>query len=156
MENHQAWEAHQDSIFVDETALMAFMNPDHPHYVKARSLFLDLHDLERNFITTNSIIFDIHQWLRNEYGYTQAEFFLNVMDKSVSAGKLSVISGESEFESESKRLLMDRPELRFSLSEALTAVVMSSYQIKRIFTFNTNFIMLINLNREIKVIPSTN
>jgi predicted nucleic acid-binding protein len=155
MENHQAWEAYQDSIFVDETALMAFMNPDNPHYVKARSLFLDLNDLERNFITTNSIIFDVHQWLRNEYGYTQAEFFLNVMDKSVSTGKLSVISGESEFESESRRLLMDRPELRFSLSEALTAVVMSSCQIKRIFTFNTNFIMLINLNREIKVIPSS-
>jgi predicted nucleic acid-binding protein len=155
MENVQAWDEYKDSIFLDETALTAFMNPEDPGYAKARSLFLDLHDLERNFVTTNSIIFNVHQWLRNHYGYTQAEFFLNVMDKSVSRGKLSVISGGSELEAESRRLLIDRPELRFSLSEALTAVVMSAYQIKRIFTFNSNFIMLINLNREIKVIPSS-
>jgi predicted nucleic acid-binding protein len=155
MENNQSWDDYSDSIFIDETALAAFMNPEDPRYVKARSLFLDLHDLERNFVTTNSIIFDVHQWLRNEYGYTQAEFFLNVMDKSTSKGKLAVVSGGAEFEGEARRLLIDRPELRFSLSEAFTAVVMSSYQIRRIFTFNTNFIMLVNLNRDIKVIPSS-
>jgi predicted nucleic acid-binding protein len=155
MDNHQAWDDYKESIFLDETALMAFMNPDDPRYVKARSLFLDLHDLERSFITTNSIIFDVHQWLRNEYGYTQAEFFLNVIDKTVSSGKLAIISGGSEFESESRRLLLERPELRFSLSEAFTAVIMSSYQINRIFTFNPNFIMLANLNRAIKMIPSS-
>jgi predicted nucleic acid-binding protein len=155
MDNHQAWDDYKESIFLDETALMAFMNPDDPRYVKARSLFLDLHDLERSFITTNSIIFDVHQWLRNEYGYTQAEFFLNVIDKTVSSGKLAIISGGSEFESESRRLLLERPELRFSLSEAFTSVIMSSYQINRIFTFNPNFIMLANLNRAIKMIPSS-
>ncbi|MDR6550279.1 hypothetical protein [Paenibacillus qinlingensis] len=144
----------QDAIFLDETALAALMNPEDPHYAKARSLFLDLHDLERNYTTTNSIIFNLHEWLRNEYGYEQAEYFLSAIDKSVSKGKLVVISSGQEFEGESRRLLIDRPELRFSLSEAFTAVTMSYYQVKRIFTFNPNFIMLVNLDKEFRVIPS--
>ncbi|MBP1995249.1 type II toxin-antitoxin system VapC family toxin [Paenibacillus eucommiae] len=153
MINHQDWD-YQHAVFVDETALIAFMNPEDPRYTKARSLFLDLHDLERNFMTTNSIIFDVHDWLRNEYGYTKAEFFLNVMDKAVSKGKLAVIAGDTEFEKDARRLLMERPELEFSLSEALTAIVMATYHTTRIFTFNSNFIMLLNMNKQIKVIPS--
>ncbi|CAM4395610.1 putative nucleic acid-binding protein [Paenibacillus endophyticus] len=144
----------QDTIFLDSTALAALMNPEDPRYVKARSLFLDLHDLERNYITTNSIIFELHEWLRNEYSYQQAEYFLKAIDKAVSKGKLAVISSSHEFDGESRRLLMDRPELHFSLSEAFTAVTMSYYQIKRIFTFNRNYMMLANLDKEIRIIPT--
>ncbi|WP_261301499.1 type II toxin-antitoxin system VapC family toxin [Paenibacillus andongensis] len=144
----------QDAIFLDETALAALMNPEDPHYAKARSLFLDLHDLERNYLTTNSIIFDLHEWLRNEYSYQQAEYFLNAIDKAVSKGKLALVSSGPELEGESRRLLMDRPELRFSLGEAFTAVTMSYYQVKRIFTFNRNFMMLANLDKDIRIIPS--
>lgn len=151
MDNHLNF---QDTIFLDETALAALMNPKDPRYVKARSLFLDLHDLERNYVTTNSIIFDLHEWLRNEYSYQLAEYFLNAIDKAVSKGKLEVFSSGSEFVRESRRLLIDRPELRFSLSEALTAVTMSYYQVKRIFTFNRNFMMLANLDKDIRIIPS--
>ncbi|OAS21187.1 hypothetical protein [Paenibacillus oryzisoli] len=144
----------QDAIFLDETALAALMNPKDPRYIKARSMFLDLHDLERNYMTTNSIVFDLHEWLRNEYSYEQAEYFLKAIEKAVSRGRLAVISSGPEFEGESRRLLMDRPELRFSLSEALTAVTMSYYQVKRIFTFNRNFMMLKNLDKDIRIIPS--
>ncbi|GBG10591.1 hypothetical protein PAT3040_05342 [Paenibacillus agaridevorans] len=151
MDNHLNF---QDIIFLDETALAALMNPENPRYVKARSLFLDLHDLERNYVTTNSIIFDLHEWLCYEYSYQQAEYFLNAIDKAVSIGKLEVISSGPEFVKESRRLLLDRPELRFSLSEALTAVTMSYYQVKRIFTFNRNFMMLVNLDKDIRIIPS--
>lgn len=144
----------QDTIFLDETALAALMNPEDPRYVKARSLFSDLHDLERNYVTTNAIISDLHEWLRNEYSYQQAEYFLNAIDKAVSRGKLAVISSGPEFDRESRRLLMDRPELHFSLSEAFTAVTMSYYQVKRIFTFNRNYMMLANLDKDIRIIPS--
>lgn len=144
----------QDAIFLDDTALAALMNSDDPNHAKARSLFLDLHDLERSYITTNSIIFDLHQWLRNEYNYQQAEYFLNAIDKAVSKGNLVLISSGPEFEGESRRLLIDRPELRFSLSEAFTAVTMSYYQVKRILTFNRNFVMLTNLDKDIRIIPS--
>lgn len=144
----------QNTIFLDGTALAALMNPEDSRYAKARSLFLDLHDLERNYVTTNSIIFDLHEWLRNEYSYQQAEYFLNAIDKAVSNGKLAVISSSPEFDGESRRLLIDRPELRFSLSEAFTAVTMSYYQVKRIFTFNRNYMLLANLDKDIRIIPS--
>jgi predicted nucleic acid-binding protein len=153
MHTDQTWD-YQQAVFLDDTALRALMNPEDPRYRKARSLFLDLHDLERNFITTNSIIFDVHEWLRNDYGYTQAEFFLNVIDKAIGKGNLAIIPGGSDYEAESRRLLIERPELQFSLSEALTAIVMSSYQIKRIFTFNPHFTMLTHLSRDMRIIPS--
>lgn len=144
----------QDTVFLDETALAALMNPEDPRYPKARSLFLDLHDLERNYVTTNSIIVDLHEWLRNEYSYQMAEYFLNAIEKAVGKGKLEVISSGPEFERESRNLLIERPELRFSLSEAFTAVTMSYYQVKRIFTFNRNYMMLANLDKDIRIIPS--
>ncbi|TBL70262.1 type II toxin-antitoxin system VapC family toxin [Paenibacillus thalictri] len=145
---------YKQSVFIDETALTAFMNPNDPHYLKARTLFLDLDDLERDFITTNSIVFEVHRWLRNGFDYALADFFLNVVEKAASRGKLLIIPGGPEWEQEARQLLIDRPELQYSLNEALTAVVMSAYGIKRIFTFNPNHSALKNMDKEMKIIPS--
>jgi len=152
---HSPFRDYRQAVFLDASALTAFMNPEDPRYIKARSLFLDLHDLERHFATTNSIVFEVHEWIRNNYSYRQAEYFLNVMDKAASMGKLAIIPSGPEYDAESRILLTERPELQFSLSEALTAVVMSYHQIRRIFTFNPRYAMLPNLNKDIKVLPSS-
>lgn len=144
----------QQAVYLDQTALMAFMNPHDPYYAKARTMFLDLDDLDRTLITTNYVIFDTHQWLRNKYGFQQAQFFLETMEQAVQKGTLTLISGCSEFEQESKRLLVDCPDLQLSLTEAITAVVMITYQIKRIFTFNPSYSFLPKLDANIKVMPS--
>ncbi|MEB3102777.1 type II toxin-antitoxin system VapC family toxin [Ferviditalea candida] len=141
------------SVFLDDTALKAFMNPDDPSYIKARNLFLELDDLDRQLVTTNYVIFDTHQWLRDHYGYTSADYFLNTIEKSVSKDKLAVISGNPEFERKARQLLIERPDCGFSLNEALTAVVLITYQIKRIFTFNPGFSLIPHLDGEIKPIP---
>jgi predicted nucleic acid-binding protein len=145
---------YRQAVFVDDTAFTAFMNAQHPYYAKARSLFLDLDDLDRCFVTTNYVVFDVHQWLRNQFGYAPAEYFLNTVDKAVGSGKLALLSGSPELEMEARRLVMERPELRFSLSEALTAVFLSAYRILRIFTFNANYALLPKLDAGIKVIPT--
>jgi predicted nucleic acid-binding protein len=147
-------EQHPQSVFLDETAFTAFMNPSNPHYVKARSLFLDLDDLDRHFITTNYILFDVHDWLRNEFDYVEAEYFLNAVDKAAGVGKLSIISGSQELELESRRLLLERPDLKYSLSEALTAIVMSTYRIRHLLTFNPQHLVLSKLDKQIKIIPT--
>lgn len=143
----------QQSVFVDDSAFTAFMNPNDFNYPKARSLFFDLDDLDRHFVTTNYIVFETHQWLRNHYGFEKAQFFLDTVDKSSSLDRLTVISGSAEIESESKQLLIDCPQYKFTLSEAVTAVVMFKFGIRRIFSFKANMAMLSRLNSEIKVIP---
>ena len=145
---------YQQAVFVDDTALKAFMNTEDPHYMKARSLFHELDDLDRHLVTTNYIVFDTHQWLKNNYSYSEAHLYLNTIDKAVMQNKLTVISGHSDIERDSKQLLIDCPQYEFSLNEALTAVVMVTYQIKRIFTFNRSYSKLPQLFDEIKVIPS--
>jgi len=146
--------SHVHTIFVDRTAFTAFMDPDDPYYVKARTLFLDLDDLDRSLITTNYVVFDTHQWLKSNFSFQQAQFFLETIEQAVRNGNLTVISGSPEFENESKRLIMDCPDLQLSLSEALTAVVMITYQIRRIFTFNPSYVFLPKMDPGIKVIPS--
>ncbi|UUZ79603.1 hypothetical protein LJK88_31405 [Paenibacillus sp. P26] len=145
---------YSQAVFLEQTALAAFMNPDDPYYLKARALFYDLDDLDRKLVTTNYVLFDTHQWSRNHFDYADAQIFLNTMDKAVQQGVLTIISGRPELEQESKRLILDFPNYQFSLSEAMTAVVMLSYQIKRIFTFNPSYGFLPKLDREIKVMPS--
>ncbi|MDQ1909037.1 hypothetical protein RAC89_00800 [Paenibacillus sp. GD4] len=148
------FESYPQSVFIDETAFTAFMNPSNPQYMKAKSLFIDLDDLDRHFVTTNYILFDVHEWLRNEFGYAEAEYFLNTVDKASGLGKLTVISGNPELELESRRLLIERPDLKYSLSEALTAIVMSTYRIRHMFTFNAHHSVLSKLDKKIKVIPT--
>lgn len=144
----------QQDIFLEQSALMAFMNPEDPYYLKARTIFFDMYDLDRRLATTNYVIFETHQWLRNHFDYADAQFFLNTIDKSVQQGVLTVIPGGPELEQESKRLILDFPKSQLSLNEAMTAVVMLSYQLKRIFTFNPNYAFLPTLDREIRLLPS--
>lgn len=143
-----------DSVFLDKSAFIAYMDSDHPNYHKASSFFLELDDLDRFFITTNPIIFTVHQYLRDTYGYTHADFYLNIIDKAVQKRKLTIIPGSSELENKSRELLMQYSKYQITLEEALIAIVMSNYQIKRIFTFNRNFSFLSEMDHQIKMIPS--
>jgi len=147
-------DAFHQAVFLDETALKAFMNPEDPNYLKARSVFHELDDMERLLVTTNVVIFDTHQWLKKASSYTEAEFFINTIDKAVALDKLMIIPGSSTTEKESRQLLIDCPQFEFSLSEAMTAVVMITHQIKRIFTFNRSYSALPQMFTEIKIIPS--
>jgi predicted nucleic acid-binding protein len=143
------------SVFVDKTAFIPFMNPEHPRYLKARSLFLELDDLERPLVTSNLVIFDIHEWLRNEIGYEHAQFFMNTVNKAVQKEILSLIPVYEKLEEEAKVLLLDHPDFEFSMVEALTVTGMKKHNIYRIFSFNPRFRNLTELQPEIKVIPSS-
>jgi predicted nucleic acid-binding protein len=145
---------YQTAVFVDLSAFTSFMDPNDPFYAKARSFFLDLDDLDRPLITTNYVIIETHQWLRNNYGYEHAQLFLESIEQAITKDMLTILSGSPEFEHESKRLLTDCPDLQLSLSEALTAVVLITYRMKRIFTFNPSYAFLSRLDAGIRVMPS--
>ncbi|MEF3301981.1 type II toxin-antitoxin system VapC family toxin [Paenibacillus sp. GYB003] len=142
------------TVFVEQSAWMAFMNPDDPYYLQARNVFYEMHDLERSLSTTNYAVFETHRWLRDQFDYADATMFLNTVDKAVQQNVLTIIPGSPELETEAKRLLMEYPDCRFSLDEALNAVVLLHYRIKRLFAFNPNYSFLSRIDRDIKVFPS--
>ncbi|GIP34549.1 type II toxin-antitoxin system VapC family toxin [Paenibacillus sp. J2TS4] len=150
---NERWD-YQQSVFLDESGWVAYMNPDHPNYIKARSFIMDMEDLDRPFVSTSHIIFELHEWLRDHYGYSHAEYFLDTIDRATEVGKLLLIPGNAQIEKEAKNFLMQCPELRYSLREATTAVVLLTYRIRRIFTFNRSFLKLPTLNQDIRVIPT--
>lgn len=143
-----------ETIFLDKSALTAFMNPSDLNYEKARTYFLQLDDLGRSFSTSNFIIFEVHRWLRNEFDYAQAEAFLSIMDEACEANRLHLISVTSNMEQDARKLIQNCPELKLSLDEAVTAILILSSPIKRIFSFNPSFISLPELDSRIKTIPS--
>ena len=144
----------RQAVFLDQTALTSLMDEQQAHHNQARAIFMDLDDLERPLITTNYVVFETHQWLRNQFGFDHAQFFLDIIDQAAAKGIIKIIPGSTELEQESKQLISSYPDLRLSLSEALTAVVMLSYQVKRIFTFNRNYGFLPTLDADIKIMPS--
>lgn len=144
----------QQAVFLEQSAWMAFMNPEDPYYLQARTVFYEMHDLERPLTTTNYVVFETHQWLRNQHDYADAQMFLNTVDKAVKQNVLTLVPGGPELELDAKRLLMEYPDCRLSLNEALNAVVLLHYRMKRIFTFNPNYAFLSRLDREIRMFPS--
>ncbi|WP_058301481.1 type II toxin-antitoxin system VapC family toxin [Gorillibacterium timonense] len=143
-----------NAVFLDDTALKAFMDPNHGQHVRARAFFLDLDDVERDFVSTSYIVFETHEWLRNHFGPAPAETFLSTIEQAMSKGKLSLISGNEQLEQEAKNLLAGCPQLSFTFGEAVTAVVVLAYQIRRIFTFNRNYQALAELQPGLRLIPS--
>ncbi|WP_019532694.1 type II toxin-antitoxin system VapC family toxin [Paenibacillus ginsengihumi] len=141
-------------VLIDQTAFAAFMNPEDPYYPKARSVFFELDDLERRLATTNAIVFETHEWLRNRGNYGHAQLFLETVDQAVARGVLTILPAGSEPEREARQLIRECPEYRFSLNEALLAVLMLKYDIRRMFTFNPSFQALPRLEPTFKTIPS--
>jgi predicted nucleic acid-binding protein len=142
------------AVFVDETAWTAFLNAADVRYLRARTIFLDMDDLDRDLVTTNAVVFHVHESLRNEYGYDLADYFLNVVEKAAAVGRLAVIPGSYELEQQARKLLFERPALQLSLSEAMIAAVVTGYDIKRVFTFNPQLERLRTLDPDIKLLPT--
>lgn len=145
----------QRSVFIDKTAFIAFININNPRHSKARSLFLELDDLERPLVTTKYVIFDTHEWLRDNIGYDHAQFFLNTIDKTIHKGVLSLLPVNEEWEQEAKELLLDNPGYEFSLPESLIAITIVKHHVDRVFSFNLKFRQLPQLYSNIKVMPSS-
>lgn len=145
----------QRSVFIDKTALIAFMNIENPRHSKARSLFLELDDLERPLVTTKYVIFDTHEWLRDNIGYDHAQFYLNTIDKTIQKGMLTLLTVNEEWEQEAKELLLENPGYEFSMPESLIAITIVKHHINRVFSFNLRFRQLPQLQSNIKVMPSS-
>jgi predicted nucleic acid-binding protein len=139
------------SVFIDQSAFQAYLDSHDPRHIKARSLFLELDDLERPLVTTNFIVFEIHDWLRDQAGYDSAQFFLNAIEKTLQKGLLSVLPIHEEFEHDARELLLEYPEHEFSLVEALTVAVVGRHQIQRVFSFNPKFRQIPKL----RIMPSS-
>lgn len=153
--NHETQLTGNHSVFIDKTAFLAFMNPENSRHAKARSVFLELDDLERPLVTTHFVIAETHEWLRDHVGYDHAQFFLNTIDKTSYKGVLSFLTVNENWEKDAKELLLEYPNYEFSMGEAITAMIILKYQIDRIFTFNSRFRQLPKLYSGIKVIPSS-
>lgn len=152
--SREAGTARDGSIFLDDSALLAFMNPEDSSHWKARSLFFGLDDLDRRYTTTNYVLFDVHKWIRNHCDYSLAHHFFRIIDSAVAAGVLEVLYGEEELEREAKQLLKECPNVELTLTEAVSVVAMLRYGIDRIFTFNPRMTFLSQLNPGMRMIPA--
>jgi len=133
---------------------MAYVDLDHPNYYKACSILTELDDLERGLVTTSQEVFAVHQWLRDQFGAHHARYFLNRMDQAARDGYCWIIPGSPEMETKSWNFLREHQKYNLTLEEALNAMVLVEYRIKRLFSFNQNYGFLTEMDEDIKVFPN--
>ncbi|WP_134702083.1 type II toxin-antitoxin system VapC family toxin [Ammoniphilus sp. YIM 78166] len=129
----------EQAVFLDRSALEAFMNPSHPFYRRAASFFYGLDDFKQPLVTINLMIYELHERIREQAGPEQAQFFINVMKRAEQVGVLRVIAVNESIEQEAARLMLEHHEDGLSFLEACTLVVMHDLGIQRLFSFSSQW-----------------
>lgn len=153
MENRQDWHE-SEAVFLDADALEAFMDPADERYEQARFVFMRMDRQNERFVTTSYVVEEVYRRLKRDGGDAKANYFLQVIEEACNGGWLLVISGNEQLEREAKLLIEQCPDVPFTLQEAMTSVVLLSYGIKRIFTFNSRYAALHRFDEALERIPS--
>lgn len=132
-------EGKEKAVFLDRSALEAFMDPSHPFFRKAAAFFYGLDDFKQPLITINLMIYELHERIREQAGPEQAQFFINVIKKAEQTGVLTVVSVDASIEQEAARLMLEYQEEGLSFLEACTLVVVHDLGIQRLFSFSNQW-----------------
>lgn len=144
----------EKSVFLDRSALAAFMDKAHPFHQKAVQFFFGLDDLQQPLVTLNLTVYEIHEWLRNHVSFQQAQFFLNVIKRAEQASVLTVIPVDDAIEQEALSLMIEHPEYEFTYLEACTFTVIHELGVYRIFSLDPNFKRIAQAWPEVQIVPT--
>ncbi|MEW9668604.1 type II toxin-antitoxin system VapC family toxin [Ammoniphilus sp. 3BR4] len=144
----------EKSVFLDRSALAAFMDSTHPLHQKAVHFFFGLDDLQQPLITLNLTIYEMHEWLRNQVGFQQAHFFLNVIKRAEQAKVLTIIPIDDAIEQEALNLMLEHPEYEFTYLEACTFTVIHELGVYRIFSLDPNVKRIAQAWPEVQIVPT--
>ncbi|RXT06583.1 type II toxin-antitoxin system VapC family toxin [Ammoniphilus sp. CFH 90114] len=144
----------EKSVFIDRSAFKAFMDPKHPLCRKAASFFYGLDDLQQPLVTLNLVIYELHEWVRDQEGLDQAQFFLNAMKRAEQLGVLSIITVDESVEQEASRLMLEQQDYGLSFVEACTLVVIHDLGINRLFSLESRWSRVSRDWPDLQIVPT--
>ncbi len=144
----------EKSVFLDRSALEAFMDPSHPFFRKAAAFFYGLDDFKQPLITLNLIIYELHERVREQAGPEQAQFFINAIKRAEQVRVLTIISVDESIEQEAARLMLEHQGDGLSFLEACTLIVMNDLGIQRLFSFSDQWAHISREWTNLQIVPS--
>jgi uncharacterized protein len=119
-------------IFVDTSVIVALLNRNDALHHQAKNIILKLENERASLVITNYIRLETHALLMHRAGSDLAIKFLE--DKTWHVEWVS-----EEDENKAQELLTKYNDKRFSLTDAVSFVIMSRLNISEAFTFDRHF-----------------
>src|SRR6476646_9436964 len=107
-------------VFVDSSAFLALLDEDDEHYQAASAILERLIDGRYRLFTTNTVIIESHALILSTLGIAPAAAFL----ADSQATHLALIRTRAQDEELAKQLIFRSQDKRFSLTDAISFIVM--------------------------------
>jgi predicted nucleic acid-binding protein len=124
-------------VFVDAGAWIAVINQRDEHHVEAAAFYARLLREKRPLVTTNLVIAEAYAMIRRHTGYQPAIGFLDSIRQS---GRLTKIYSDATLETEAEKTLHRYADQDFSVTDAVSFVVMQQCGIREAFAFDGHFV----------------
>jgi predicted nucleic acid-binding protein len=124
------------SALIDSSAFYALADPTDAHNVAAKEIAPRLHRERWQLFTTNFIRAEAHALILNRLSHRAADRFLQELQESPSATIIRITEADEEAALE---LIARYQDKDFSLTDAISFVVMERLGIPSAFAFDRNF-----------------
>jgi uncharacterized protein len=121
--------------FVDSSAYLALLDADDDHHREAVPILSRLIDGRYRLYTTNTVIIEAHALILSTLGIAPASTFL----KDIGSSRIVVVRTRASDERLAEQLILQYQDERFSLTDAISFVVMERLAIALAFSFDRNF-----------------
>ena len=124
-------------VFVDAGAWIAVVNQRDDFHLEASALYGRLLRERRPLVTTNLVIAEAYAMIRHYSGHQSAMQFL---DSTRHSSRLTKVYSDGALEAEAEKLLRRYADQDFSLTDAVSFVVMQQHGIGEAFAFDSHFV----------------
>jgi predicted nucleic acid-binding protein len=123
-------------VFIDSSAWIAVLNTNDVRHAQAARLYRELLKDNASFVTTSLILSETQVFLRRRIGYDVAMSFLTSVNESA---RIKVVFPDLSIERQAKQILRQFADQDFSLTDAISFVVMKEMGILQAFAYDNHF-----------------
>lgn len=122
-------------VFVDSGAYLALLDSEDEHHDQASVILRNLARARYRSFTTNTVIIESHALLLSHMGIAQADQFLTGIEESTT----TIIRVRAGDEERAKQIVHRHTDKDYSLTDAISFVVMERLGISLAFAFDRHF-----------------
>jgi predicted nucleic acid-binding protein len=123
-------------VFVDADAWIAVINQRDEYHAEAAAFYERLLREKRPLVTTNLVIAEAYAMIRR---YTGSQPAIGFLDSIRQSSRLTKVYSDAALEAEAEKTLRRYADQDFSLTDAVSFVVMQQRGITEAFAFDDHF-----------------
>lgn len=122
-------------VFVDTSAYLALLARNDQYHQQAAEIFQGLLRERAPQFTTNTVVIEAHALILSTLGIGPGQAFL----RSIVVGGTTIVRFRASDEEQAREIIYQYDDKDFSMTDAVSFVVMERLQITRAFTFDRHF-----------------